>query len=110
MTDAAPIAALSQTLPLPPANASATVRPGGSAPAAATRAAEVAKGFEAAMLGPLVRQMLPSEDSSVWGGGAGKTWRSLYADEIANALAASGGVGIAAIIENAINDNFGENG
>ncbi|MEM8551449.1 MAG: rod-binding protein [Pseudomonadota bacterium] len=75
-----------------------------------TRAAAVAQKFEAAMLGPLVRQMLPAEDSSVWGGGAGKTWRGFYADEIARALAESGGVGIAPIIEDAIQTRSGDKG
>ena len=54
------------------------------------------------MLSPMIAAILPPEDSSVWGGNAGKLWRGLYADEIAAATAWAGGVGIAALIDAAV--------
>jgi hypothetical protein len=55
--------------------------------------------FEAAMLSPLVKAMLPPEDSAVWGGSGGSTWRSFYARELAAEIARSGGIGIADIVD-----------
>lgn len=68
----------------------------------AGRSAGVGERFEAAMLSPMIAAILPPEDSSVWGGNAGKLWRGLYADEIAAATARAGGVGIAALIDAAV--------
>ncbi|MEO1105040.1 MAG: rod-binding protein [Pseudomonadota bacterium] len=69
---------------------------------AAAKAGDVATRFEAAFLAPLVTQILPPADSSVWGGGPGKLWRGLFAEEVASAIAQAGGVGIAPIIEKAM--------
>ena len=77
---------------------------------AATPRADVGKQFEAAMLTPLMAALLPPEDSAVWGGSAGKLWRSLFAEELAAATAQSGGVGIAAIVDEAIAQATGDEG
>lgn len=72
---------------------------------AAANAGDVATRFEAAFLTPLVTEILPPADSSVWGGGPGKMWRGLFAQEVAGVIAQSGGVGIAPIIEQAMTAN-----
>lgn len=58
--------------------------------------------FEAAVLTPLLTAILPSEDSMVWGGQAGKMWRGLFAEQLADATARSGGLGIAELIDAAV--------
>lgn len=71
--------------------------------AAQTVAAQtVGQKFEAAVLTPLVAQMLPSKDNPVWGGQSGAIWRSLYAERLAETLAQSGGAGIAPLIDQMI--------
>jgi len=63
--------------------------------------------FEAAMLSPLVEAMLPPEGSAVWGGNEGETWRGFYARELAAAIARSGGIGIADILDRSAGDGIG---
>jgi len=64
--------------------------------------------FEAAMLTPMIAAILPPDDSVVWGGGAGKMWRGLFAEEIAAATASAGSVGIAQIIDQAVAEQTGK--
>lgn len=77
-------------------------RYGPPAVAVAAAAAGLGERFEAAVLSPLIAAILPPEDSSVWGGSGGKLWRGFYADEIGNAMAHAGGVGIADMIDAAV--------
>jgi len=82
---------------------------GGAAPsptAAVQPEAGLGERFEAAVLTPLVTAILPPEDSSVWGGQAGKLWRGLFAEELSAATAASGGVGIADLIDDAVASRY----
>ena len=58
--------------------------------------------FEAATLTNFLGALLPDDDSSVWGGASGKMWRGLFAEHLAEEVARSGGVGIAAMIDSAI--------
>ncbi|MEM8852374.1 MAG: rod-binding protein [Pseudomonadota bacterium] len=68
-----------------------------------TGAAEaVGQKFEATVLMPLIAHMLPPKDNPVWGGQSGAIWRSLYAERLAEALAQSGSVGIAPLIDQMI--------
>jgi Rod binding domain-containing protein len=60
--------------------------------------ARLAQDFEAAMLAPLMEAMLPAASSAVWGE-EGRMWRGLFAAELAGAVARSGGVGLAASVQ-----------
>jgi peptidoglycan hydrolase FlgJ len=52
--------------------------------------------FEAMVLRSFIQSMLPSDAGAVYGGGlAGDMWKSLLAEEVAEVLAKSGGIGIA---------------
>jgi len=65
-------------------------------PAVASRADKARVQFEATLLNSFVSEMMPKEDSSVYGGGyAGDMWRSLLAEKISNEIAKSGSLGIA---------------
>ncbi len=56
--------------------------------------------FEAVVLQSFVQELLPKDASSVYGSGlAGSYWSSMLAEQIANQIAESGGVGIAQEIE-----------
>jgi peptidoglycan hydrolase FlgJ len=56
--------------------------------------------FEAFVLRSFVEEMLPSDENGFFGTGmAGNVWRSMLAEQIGDELAASGGVGIAAMLE-----------
>ncbi|WP_417709247.1 rod-binding protein [Roseibium aggregatum] len=58
-----------------------------------------AEKFEAMILGQFVETMLPDDSEAVFGSGtAGEIWKSMLAEQVANQLAASGGVGIAGLI------------
>jgi peptidoglycan hydrolase FlgJ len=64
--------------------------------AEASRAAKARQQFEATLLNSFVNEMMPKEDSSVFGGGyAGDMWRSLLAQKVSDAIAQSGRLGIA---------------
>lgn len=53
--------------------------------------------FEAASLSTFVQEMLPQKADAVFGEGtAGDVWKSMLAEQIANQMAAGGGIGIAA--------------
>lgn len=53
--------------------------------------------FEAASLSTFVQEMLPQNADAVFGEGtAGDVWKSMLAEQIANQMAAGGGIGIAA--------------
>lgn len=59
-------------------------------------AAEAFTKFEAVVLQTFVQTMLPKETESVYGQGvAGEMWQSLLAEQLANQMAARGGIGIA---------------
>jgi peptidoglycan hydrolase FlgJ len=60
-----------------------------------------AQQFESFVLQGLVETMLPAADSGFFGEGtAGTIWRSMLAERIGAEIAASGGVGIAEMVEN----------
>lgn len=56
----------------------------------------VLRRFEALVLKSFVESMLPKESSALFGeGSAGRVWRSMLAEGLADELASSGGIGIA---------------
>ncbi|MTH98273.1 rod-binding protein [Roseibium sp. RKSG952] len=58
-----------------------------------------AQKFEAVILQQFVETMLPDDASAVFGEGAsGEIWKSMMAEQVANQIAASGGVGIAQLL------------
>lgn len=63
--------------------------------------------FEAAMLAPLMEAMLPDERSAFWGGGGGRAWRGLFAQEIAAEIARAGGIGLAGAVDDVIAESRG---
>lgn len=59
--------------------------------------------FEAMILSQFVETMLPDNAETVFGkGSAGEIWKSMLAEQVANQLAASGGVGIADMISDTL--------
>jgi len=63
-----------------------------------------AEKFEAMVLSQFVETMLPENAEAVFGEGAtGEIWKSMLAEQVSNQLAASGGVGIADLISNTLN-------
>jgi len=63
-----------------------------------------AKQFEAMILTQFVETMLPQDSEEIFGKGtAGEIWKSMLAEQVANQLAASGGVGIADLISDTLN-------
>lgn len=65
-----------------------------------------AEKFEAMILGQFVETMLPQNAENVFGEGTtGEIWKSMLAEQIANQLAASGGVGIADMISDTLNQH-----
>lgn len=63
-----------------------------------------AQKFEAMVLTQFVETMLPDDASSVFGeGNTGEIWKSMMAEQIANQLAASGGIGIAGLLSDDLN-------
>ena len=77
--------------------------PKAPAPDGDTRSAEVARDFEAMMLGRMVDGMMATVETGRFGGGhAEDTWRSFLSDAIGEAIARQGGTGIAGQIESAI--------
>lgn len=62
-----------------------------------------AEQFEAMILGQFVETMLPNDAEAVFGEGAtGEIWRSMLAEQVANQLAASGGIGIAGLLSDTL--------
>lgn len=75
-------------------SASGSPSPAGAPSGSAT--AETFRKFEAVVLQTFVQTMLPKETEAVYGQGmAGEMWQSLLAEQLANAMAARGGIGIA---------------
>ena len=65
-------------------------------PAVASRADKARVQFEATLLNSFVSEMMPNEDSSVYGGGyAGDMWRSLLSEKVADQIAKSGALHLA---------------
>jgi Rod binding domain-containing protein len=55
------------------------------------------------ILSQFVETMLPDDSEAVFGSGtAGEIWKSMLAEQVANQLAASGGVGIAGLISDTL--------
>jgi len=58
--------------------------------------AEAYKKFESLVLGSFIQTMLPEETDSVYGGGlSGDMWKSVLAQHLGEAVAETGGIGIA---------------
>ncbi|MTI45903.1 rod binding protein [Roseibium hamelinense] len=80
------------------------VRPGAAmdrAPMAqrVTQSESPAQKFEAVILHQFVETMLPKNAEAVFGeGSTGEIWKSMMAEQVANQIAASGGVGIAGLL------------
>lgn len=71
---------------------------------AASKAKSPGEEFEAMILTQFVETMLPDDAEMVFGkGSAGEIWKSMLAEQVATQLAASGGVGIADMIEDSLN-------
>lgn len=61
-----------------------------------TKTPETYRKFEAMVLQNFLKYMMPSDSSDVYGGGmAGEIWKSMSAEQIANAISKRGGIGIA---------------
>lgn len=73
-----------------------------AAPKRDETAAETARRFEAAMLTPMVSEMLRTAGETSMGGKAGDQWRSFFAAAMAEEIAATGQTGIAQSVERAI--------
>lgn len=57
---------------------------------------ETYKKFEASVLSTFIQNMMPSESEEVYGkGSAGEFWKSMMAEQMANAVSERGGIGIA---------------
>ncbi len=62
-------------------------------------AAKVGQKFEAFILQSMIETILPKEGGAIFGGGAGAgVWRSMLAEQLANQIAKSGGVGLQKVI------------
>lgn len=125
MTSITPITALKSELPatpLPQVNEAArtadravpghvdfahAIRAAKPAAARALEAKSVGREFEAVALTDFVEHMLPDDESIVWGGQAGKLWRGVFAQHLASEVAASGGIGIADIINSMLDEQKG---
>lgn len=67
-----------------------------------TRKGDAYTGFERVVLKNLFETLLPDEKSGAFGGGpSAGVWRSLAADQLAGVYSASGGVGIASMLNTA---------
>jgi peptidoglycan hydrolase FlgJ len=66
---------------------------------------EAASAFEAVLLRQAMETMLPKAGPSLFGGGfANETWRSMFAEKLAESLARRGGVGIAQAVATTLAD------
>jgi len=80
----------------PQANASAQMAAKPAQGAAAKRAPDAYTKFEAFLVQTFVESMLPSDAPNVYGGGvAGKIWKSMLAEHLANAMVKGTAFGIA---------------
>ncbi|GGB53801.1 hypothetical protein GCM10011316_27290 [Roseibium aquae] len=62
-----------------------------------------AQQFEAVFLQQVVETMLPKDAEAVFGkGSSGEIWKSMMAEQVANQIAASGGVGIAGLLNDTL--------
>lgn len=62
-----------------------------------------AEKFEALVLHQFVETMLPDDAGDVFGKGAtGEIWKSMLAEQVANQMAASGGIGIADLMSDTL--------
>lgn len=72
------------------------ISPGATSEPAKAADAEPYKKFEALVLGSFIQTMLPEETDSVYGGGlSGDMWKSVLAQHLGDAVAETGGIGIA---------------
>ncbi len=79
---------------MPPANPSSDTRSASAAPTNAPMTPH--QEFEAFVLRSFVETMLPDDASAAYGSGtAGEIWKGMKAEQIGNAMARSGGIGIA---------------
>jgi Rod binding domain-containing protein len=82
----------------PAAATAATSDTGNLSPAQIAKVRQSAQSFEAMALGQLLQPMFNTVDTSkgMFGGGVGEaTWKPMMVDEMAKAMARTGGVGIA---------------
>ncbi|WP_417674548.1 rod-binding protein [Roseibium sp.] len=80
---------------------SSSFRANGSA--GATGSKSPAEKFEALVLHQFVETMLPDDAGDVFGKGAtGEIWKSMLAEQVANQMAASGGIGIADLMQDTL--------
>ncbi|WP_226578769.1 rod-binding protein [Acuticoccus sediminis] len=84
------------------------IRAAASSAMRAQRDTSVGQEFEAVALTSFVQHLLPSEDSIVWGGQAGRLWRGVFAQHLASEVAAAGGIGIADIINTTLAERTGD--
>lgn len=75
---------------------------GPAAPPPARDPAATARAFEGVLLGQMVADMLPDDAGPFGGGQAEAIWRDTLARRLGDALAARGGIGLAAPVEAAI--------
>lgn len=69
----------------------------------ATGGKSPAEKFEALVLHQFVETMLPDDAGDVFGKGAtGEIWKSMLAEQVANQMAASGGIGIADLMSDTL--------
>ncbi len=77
-------------------------RPGGTTDAPSQKSP--AEKFEAMILTQFVETMLPKDAEMVFGKGTtGEIWKSMLAEQVAGQLAASGGIGVADLISDTLN-------
>lgn len=78
---------------------------------AATAAKSPGEDFEAMILTQFVETMLPDDAEQVFGkGSSGEIWKSMLAEQVATQLAASGGVGIADMINDSLTQATADKG
>ncbi|MTI16758.1 hypothetical protein E1162_05860 [Rhodobacteraceae bacterium RKSG542] len=77
-------------------SASETVTAMKNLSATAPAGRDLGQELEAAILHTLVESMMPKDMASIYGGGtAGNTYKSMLAEQLANKIADSGGIGLA---------------
>ncbi|WP_420392707.1 rod-binding protein [Acuticoccus sp.] len=80
---------------------------GSAAEARVAASQDVGRAFEAVTLGTFVSEMLPSDTSSFWGSDGGKLWRGVFAEHLAAEIAETGGVGIADLVNEMLDEREG---
>jgi len=82
------------------ANSAPVAAPGARHQSSRSAQLKPEQAFESFVLRSFIEEMLPKENTAVFGGGtAGNIWRSMLAERIADEMAASGGIGIADTIK-----------